>query len=87
MPNIKSAKKRVLVNQTKAARNKALKSNLKTMMKTANQAVEAKADNMDAPVANAVKTIDMACSKGLIHKNNAARKKSKLVSKLNAAKA
>lgn len=87
MPNIKSAKKRVLVNQTKAARNKALKSNLKTMIKTANQAVEAKADNMDAAVANAVKTIDMACSKGLIHKNNAARKKSKLVSKLNAAKA
>ena len=87
MANIKSAKKRVLVNQTKAARNKALKSNLKTMMKTANQAVEAKADNMDAAVANAVKTIDMACSKGLIHKNNAARKKSKLVSKLNAAKA
>ena len=87
MPNIKSAKKRVLVNQTKATRNKALKSNLKTMMKTANQAVEAKADNMDAAVANAVKTIDMACSKGLIHKNNAARKKSKLVSKLNAAKA
>lgn len=87
MPNIKSAKKRVLVNQTKAARNKALKSNLKTMMKTANQAVEAKADNMDAAVANAVKTIDMACSKGLIHKNNAARKKSKLASKLNAAKA
>ena len=87
MPNIKSAKKRVLVNQTKAARNKALKSNLKTMMKTANQAVEAKADNMDAPVANAVKAIDMACSKGLIHKNNAARKKSKLMLKLNAAKA
>lgn len=87
MPNIKSAKKRVLVNQTKAARNKALKSNLKTMIKTANQAVDAKADNMDAAVANAVKTIDMACSKGLIHKNNAARKKSKLVSKLNAAKA
>lgn len=87
MPNIKSAKKRVLVNQTKAARNKALKSNLKTMMKTANQAVEAKADNMDAAVANAVKTIDMACSKGLIHKNNAARKKSKLMQKLNAAKA
>ncbi len=87
MPNIKSAKKRVLVNQTKAARNKALKSNLKTMMKTANQAVEAKADNMDAAVANAVKAIDMACSKGLIHKNNAARKKSKLMLKLNAAKA
>ena len=87
MPNIKSAKKRVLVNQTKAARNKALKSNLKTMIKTANQAVEAKSDTMDAAVAQAVKTIDMACSKGLIHKNNAARKKSKLVCKLNAAKA
>lgn len=83
MPNIKSAKKRVLVNQTKAARNKALKSNLKTMMKTANQAVEAKADNMDAAVANAVKAIDMACSKGLIHKNNAARKKSSMTLKLN----
>ena len=56
MPNIKSAKKRVLVNKTKAARNKSRNSALKT----------------------AIKKVDQACAKNLLHKNNAARKKSAL---------
>ena len=56
MANIKSAKKRVLVNQTKAARNKSRNSAMKT----------------------AIKKVDQACAKNLIHKNNAARKKSAL---------
>ena len=86
MPNIKSAKKRVLVNATKQARNKSNNSALKTAIKKANAAIEANADDKSAAVAFAVKKIDQAAAKGLIHKNNAARKKSALVVKLNAAK-
>jgi len=85
MPNIKSAKKRVLVNATKAARNKSANSALKTAIKKANLALEANADNKAEAVKIAVKKIDQATAKGLLHKNNAARKKSALVSKLNAA--
>ena len=85
MPNIKSAKKRVLVNATKQARNKSNNSALKTAIKKANAAIEANADDKAAAVNYAVKKIDQACAKGLIHKNNAARKKSALVTRLNAA--
>ena len=60
MPNIKSAKKRVLVTKTKAARNKALKSNLKTVLKQANAAIEANADNKVEAVKVATKKIDQA---------------------------
>lgn len=85
MPNIKSAKKRVKVIATKTARNKSLNTNLKTTLKKANTAiVDNAADKQDA-VKCAVKKIDQACSKGLLHKNTAARKKSKLILKLNKA--
>ena len=84
MPNIKSAKKRVLVNATKAARNKSANSALKTALKKANAAIEANSDDKEVAVKLAVKKIDQASVKGLLHKNNAARKKSSLVSKLNA---
>lgn len=86
MPNIKSAKKRVLVNATKQARNKSTNSALKTAIKKANAAIESNADNKDEMVKFAVKKIDQAAAKGLIHKNNAARKKSALTLKLNAVK-
>ena len=86
MPNIKSAKKRVLVNATKQARNKSANSALKTALKKANTAIEANADNKDEAVKLAVKKIDQATAKGLLHKNNAARKKSALTLKLNASK-
>lgn len=85
MPNIKSAKKRVKVNDAKYARNKALNTNLKTVLKQANAAIEANADNKQESVKVAVKKIDQACAKGLLHKNTAARRKSALVSKLNRA--
>ena len=81
MPNIKSAKKRVKVNATKAAANKARKSNLKTVLKNADVAT----DNETVKIA--IKKVDQACAKGLMHKNKAARKKSQLAKKLNAAKA
>ena len=85
MPNIKSAKKRVLVNKTKAARNKSANSALKTAIKKANAAIEANAADKDVLVKAAVKKIDQAAAKGLIHKNNAARKKSALTVKANKA--
>lgn len=85
MPNIKSAKKRVLVNKTKAARNKSANSALKTAIKKANVAIETNAPDKEAVVKAAVIKIDQAAAKGLIHKNNAARKKSALALKLNKA--
>ena len=84
MPNIKSAKKRVRVNTTKAAANKARKSNLKTMIKKADLACTENADK-EAAIRVAIKKVDQACAKGLLHKNAAARKKSQLAKKLNAA--
>ncbi|MFI3142262.1 MAG: 30S ribosomal protein S20 [Clostridia bacterium] len=86
MPNIKSAKKRVLVSATKQARNKSNNSALKTAMKKANAAIEANAEDKDEAVKVAIKKLDQAVVKGLLHKNNAARKKSALVLKLNATK-
>ena len=85
MPNIKSAKKRVIVNKTKSARNKSANSALKTAIKKANVALETNAADKAEVVAVAIKKIDQAAAKGLIHKNNAARKKSALATKLNKA--
>ncbi len=87
MPNIKSAKKRVLVSKANYEHNKAYRSALKTAVKKADAAIDAKADDMAVAVTAAVKKIDQAASKGIIHKNNAARKKSALVSRYNKVKA
>ena len=78
MANIKSAKKRVLVNQTKAARNKSRNSAMKTAIKKAHVAAETNAADKEAVVRAAIKKVDQACAKNLIHKNNAGRKKSAL---------
>ena len=85
MANIKSAKKRVKVNQKKAMLNKSRNSALKTAIKKANAAIENNAENKDEVVKAAVKKIDQAASKNLIHKNCAARKKSNLAKKMNKA--
>ncbi|MCQ2459383.1 MAG: 30S ribosomal protein S20 [Ruminococcus sp.] len=85
MPNIKSAKKRVKVNATKAAANKSRKSNLKTVIKKADLAVAENAANKEEAIKVAIKKVDQACAHGLMHKNAAARKKSQLAKKLNAA--
>ena len=83
MPNIKSAKKRVLVSQTKAMQNKAAKSALKTDIKKFEAAV-AEGNRSEADVAYkvAVKAVDKAVVRGLLHKNNAAHKKSSMTIKL-----
>ena len=86
MPNIKSAKKRVLVAEVNAARNKAYNSALKTSIKKANAAIENNDADKAETVKAAVKKIDQAQAKGILHKNTAARKKSALSLKLNASK-
>ena len=85
MANIKSASKRILISQQVAARNKAAKSLMKTNIKKF-EAASLAGDREGAERAYklAVKTIDRAATKGLIHKNKAARKKSALTLKLNA---
>lgn len=83
MPNIKSAKKRVNVIAVKTARNKANRSALKTEIKKANAAIEANAEDKAVAVSAAIKKIDQAVAKGLLHKNTAARKKSALAKKAN----
>ncbi len=82
MPNIKSAKKRVKVLAKKTLRNKSIKSDLKTVLKKTDAAVAANSDVPEA-VKTAIKKVDQACAKGIIHKNKAARKKSQLAKKLN----
>jgi len=84
MANIKSAKKRILVNQTKALRNQMIKSQLKTVLKKYNLAVES-GDKAQASELYklAVKKVDQAVAHGILHKNNAAHKKSALTLKFN----
>ncbi len=83
MANIKSQKKRNITNAKRAARNKAVKSELKTRVKTATVTIGTE-QNEDA-VRLAVKRLDMAAAKGVIHKNQAARRKSRLMKKVAAA--
>ena len=84
MANIKSAKKRILVNRTKADRNKAIRSGVKTAMKKVLAAVEAN-DKAAAQTAlvEATAVIDKAATKGVYHANNASRKVSRLAKAVN----
>ena len=87
MPNIKSQKDRVIQAKKENLRNKAVKSNLKTVVKKAEIAIADGSADADKAVVAAVSTIDKARSKGILHKNTAARKVSKMMKKANAAKA
>ena len=84
LANIKSAKKRILVNRTNAERNKAIRSRVRTAIKKVN-AVVASGDKevAKAELAAATKVIEMAASKGVYHKNNAARKVSSISKAVN----
>ena len=85
MPNIKSAKKRVLVTEKKTMQNKAVKSALKTQIKKFLTAVESgNKEEATKLYPETVSAIDAAASKGVIHKNNANNRKAKLAKKLDA---
>ena len=86
MPNIKSAKKRVLVNAKKTEQNKAIRSEVRTEIKRVELLVkENKIDEAKAALSNAFAVIDAACSKNIYHANNAANKKAKLAKKVDGA--
>ena len=87
MPNIKSQKDRVLRTAKEQAHNKEIKSNLKTVVKKANAAIVSGAADKDAAVKVAVSAIDKAQSKGVLHKNTAARKISRMAKRANKAQA
>ena len=85
MPNIKSAKKRVLVIEKKTMQNKAIKSAMKTQIKKFLDAVNAGDKEAAAKLfPETVSVIDAAATKGVIHKNNANNRKAKLAKKLAA---
>lgn len=85
MANIKSAKKRIKVTEVKTAQNRMIKSALKTTIKKFEAAVTAKnVEEAQASFVKVTKALDMAAQKGVVHKNMAARKKSRLAAKLNA---
>ena len=83
MPNIKSAKKRVLVNQTKAAQNRATKKAYKEAVKAFEASVKESADNKQELYTKAVSLVDKAWSKGVLARNTASRKKANLAKLLN----
>ena len=87
MPNIKSAKKRVSISEKKAARNASAKSSLRTSVKKARLAIASNDEASLATVKAACIKLDKAAAKGLIHKNTAARKKSRKTRALNATNA
>jgi len=85
VPNIKSAKKRVLVSKAQNEKNKAAKSLLKTNIKKFQSAAAAGDKDAAAEAAKvAVATIDKSVGKGILHKNTAARRKSSIATKLNS---
>ena len=88
MPNIKSAKKRVKVTETRTMQNKALKSALKTSLKKCEAAIASgDLELAKTQYTATIKDVDQAVAHGIIHKNNAARKKSRFTRLLNKATA
>ncbi|AJQ27213.1 MULTISPECIES: 30S ribosomal protein S20 [Pelosinus] len=85
MPNIKSSERSVKTDAERRARNFAVRSTIRTVSRKVVESVTAgNTDEAKALLINASKTIDKAASKGVVHKNAAARKKSRLARKINA---
>ena len=85
MANIKSAQKRIRVAAKRQARNKHVRTGTKTAIKKVNVAVKAGDANAKELLVQAISKIDRACTKGVFHKNTAARKKSRLAKMVNKA--
>ena len=85
MPNIKSQKDRVVQSEKEALHNKMIKSSLKTVVKKADAAIAANAEDKDVVVKAAVSAIDKAQSKGVLHKKTASRKISRMAKRANKA--
>lgn len=88
MANTKSAQKMILVSERRRSRNKPIRSGVKTYIATARKLIqEGDLASAEEATLQAVSHLDRAAEKGVIHRNNAARRKSRLMKKLNAARA
>jgi small subunit ribosomal protein S20 len=89
MPNLRSSKKRVRVEAKRYARNKAVKSTVRTYVTKARNAISAAPDEpqTEEAIRAAISQLDRAVSKGVLHRNNAARRKSRLMARLHAVQA
>jgi small subunit ribosomal protein S20 len=85
MANTKSAIKRIKVSEKKHQRNVAVKSATRTYVKKARTAIAQKSDDVKAELTAAISALDKAAKKGVIHRNNAARRKSRLMKRYNEA--
>jgi small subunit ribosomal protein S20 len=87
MPNIRSAKKRMRLEEKRRLRNNTVKSTVRTYVTKARNAITAapEGDTTEAAIREAISNLDKASSKGVIHRNNAARRKSRLMARLHAA--
>jgi len=86
MANIKSQKKRIKTNEKRRRRNASIRSRMKTMVKKAILSLSSTDEKLrEMAIKNAISAIDRACSKGVIHRNAAARRKSRLMRKVNKA--
>ena len=83
MPNIKSAEKRVAVSELRRLRNRSQKSELRSLIKKTELAIETDVEKAKDLITFAMRELDQAATKGLIHKNAVARKKSRLMRRLN----
>lgn len=87
MPNLESSKKRMRQNRKRRAHNRAIRSRLRTVVKQANTLIEeGDQEAAEKAVRDAVSELDRAVKKGILHRNNADRRKSRLMKRLNAVK-
>jgi small subunit ribosomal protein S20 len=85
LPRIKSAKKQLRTSQARRLRNQATRARVKTIVRAARAAVAASAATAESSVRHACKTVDKAASKGVLHRNAAARRKSRLMKRARRA--
>ena len=85
MPNTRSAAKQMRVAERRRVRNRTVKSAVKTFIRKAERTIVASVDEAQTQVVQAIKSLDKAAAKGILHKRNVARRKSRLMKKLNVA--
>ncbi len=85
MPNTRSAAKQMRVAERRRVRNRTVKSAVKTFIRKAERTIATSVDEAQAQVVQAIRSLDKAATKGILHKRNAARRKSRLMKKLNLA--
>ena len=87
MPNIQSAKKRVRQSEKRRLRNRSVRSSVRTLIGKAQRRITTHDETAEGAVREAIQALDVAARKGVLHPNNVARRKSRLMKKYNAIRA